>query len=278
MEKISIGYIGSSFGVAESINNSIAYELKLVICEKPRAGKELILFCELFNIKLVLIVNAKELETIILDYAHEVENYIMCYFGIIISKSILESVSIFNLHPGDLKTHRGRHPVERALLNNESHAEITLYKISDKIDLGEYIYSRRVNISAFDDNVSVLAKLESQIPFLLRKLCQYLKGSLKGKLIDEGRYEPRVKEEDFTLDIENDSLADIYNKIRSQARYNGAVLKHGNDTYWVFAISSIEPQDTIEPRLNNILICEDRIYFLKAGYKIGLSVHIKGII
>ena len=240
MKKVEVGYIGFSYKVIENIIFSDNFKLKVIICEKSRASKEIILLSELHNISLYLVEDKEGLGKIVSDNISIVDLYIMYGFGIIIDKKTIKNATIYNIHPGSLETNRGRNPVEWSLLNNDKYTEMTLYKVSELIDLGELIHSEKIEIRISDNNVTLAERLESKIPMLLDKLFCYLKGDIQARVLHQGQYIPRIRECDYTIDLDNDSLTKIFNKIRSQNKYQGAVLQLKNKRYMIKAVKDVE--------------------------------------
>ncbi len=215
-KRINIVYIGADYNVANVLYLDNKFNIKAIICEKLRLTKELILFSEINNIKLIYVHNKEHFEEEINKLNHIVNNYMIFNFGIIITKKLLEDNNFFNIHPASLIINRGRNPIERALIENHSSLDVSIYKIVEKIDLGEFIDSAKVYIDVLDDNVSLSYKVNKTIPKLLNSLYLYIINIKSSKSIEQGIYYKPIKEEDFTIDLYKDSIVDIYNKIRSQ--------------------------------------------------------------
>ena len=67
---------------------------------------------------------------------------------------------------------------------------------------------------------------EKWLPHLIESTYLFILGKLKGEEIEDGQYRPWIKEQDFTIDPIKDSIDLISQKIRSQKKYNGAILIH----------------------------------------------------
>lgn len=63
-----------------------------------------------------------------------------------------------------------------------------------------------MEIEQEDTTISLNKKLRLGIPELLCKLEAYLNGTIKGKMITEGEYRRKVKETDYTININKDSF------------------------------------------------------------------------
>ena len=57
-------------------------------------------------------------------------------FGIIFKNKFIKKYKegIWNIHPGDLPTYRGRHPITAAFLNDEKKIGISVHRVDEKID------------------------------------------------------------------------------------------------------------------------------------------------
>ena len=270
MDILRVGYIGSSYKIAEYIFLSQKFELNQIFCENNRVNKDIILFSELYNVKLTIINSIAELENEIELNLGSISFYIMYNFGLIISDLIISKTNVFNIHSGNLNNNRGRNPIERCILNNERWAEISIYQISNKLDLGLLIYSEKVNISLHDDSNIIRKKLENKIPKLLNKLFLF-RQEKKGQIVSKGEYYKRISEADFTLNLEEDTIIQIFNKIRSQLSYNGAILLIGGEKYHVLSIKDIDLLPENQNKLE-LLKKDNEVIFSKGNYRITLHI------
>ena len=68
-----------------------------------------------------------------------------------------------------------------------------------------------------DDTVSVRSKLEKGLPRLVESLHEHLRGTRQGTVLSGGTYRPWIREIDFTIAPDTDSL-DIYLKLHRDIR------------------------------------------------------------
>ena len=158
---------------------------------------------------------------------------VMYDFGVIIPKEVADDMPVFNFHPGSIRSNRGSSPIHWSVLLQERTTEMSLYKISEKIDLGVLIATRPCEVSEDDTPKSLRKKLESSIPDLLLELNTFLEGKIKGEPIETGEYRRRIEEKDFTIDLARDSIGKIKAKIQSQKEYKGAVLFSDGKKYFI---------------------------------------------
>ena len=162
--------------------------MKIVYCGFGRAGLEcfyqLLSACSI-NIKDILVFThdaeendefIKHLENNNIDYhkdsinnyIKEVNNFnpdylISVYYRFIIKKEVLEIVNYkaMNLHPSLLPAYRGTKSSVWALLNNEEKTGISFHYINEKIDDGNILLQRNININNNDTAYSLYHKLIS---------------------------------------------------------------------------------------------------------------------
>lgn len=222
MDKIiKIAYLGFSNKCIEYINEKKEFCLECCICEEKRVTDELKKICEIKNLKLYTIHNNNDLKNILMEC--NIECVIMYECGLIISQNILDIMDFYNIHGGDLRYNRGANPIIWSILNRDRYSEITIYKVTSKIDMGEIISEYPVIIEESDGSKTLKDKLENGIPYLLDNLYSYL---LNGeKKFDEGLYNRKIVSSDYMLNLNKDSIETILSKIRSQELYGGVKYK-----------------------------------------------------
>ena len=158
----------------------------------------------------------------------------------LVPADLTETYSFYNIHRGSLFTNRGPNPDIWPILNGDVQTTLSLHKINSKIDSGVLIDSFDVEISKYDDTISVKTKLEKGLHKLIESLSDYLNLKKEGVILNDGIYRPWITEADFTIDIETDSIEIIDRKIRSQRQYNGAILIINNQKYYLLEILNWE--------------------------------------
>ena len=130
-----------------------------------------------------------------------------------------------NLHASLLPNYRGAAPINWALINGEKYTGVTTFFIDDKIDTGDILLQKRININE-TDNVEVLHNSLSKIGSLLiyETICGVLNKSIKPSKQESNKtYKTAYKlnKENIKIDWERNPL-EIYNKIRGLSPYPGA--------------------------------------------------------
>jgi len=215
----NIGYIGNLPFAIESIVFSDFFKLKFVVFEKGRLTDDLLTILNLRSIPYYEISKSEEILKI--DEITEIDFFVMCSFGKKISPAVIEKISIYNIHFGELPYYKGRHPTFHATIANELRYGISIHKIDEKIDEGDIISIEKVDYYYNENEKILFEKLQNCIPKLLNSLHLFIKEKKTVvKNIDKGAYYKPVSEKDKIIEL-NEDFAMIYNKIRAQYNFNG---------------------------------------------------------
>jgi methionyl-tRNA formyltransferase len=227
----TIGYIGNLMQVPEYLFHEKGFTLAGVICEAGKLSDDLLTFAAVRGIPLyeadgpeAVVAAAKKIKA---------DCFVMCAFGIKIPEELIKTTRIFNIHPSLLPDYRGRHPTFWATVRGEKTVGITLHKVAVKIDAGEIIAQRSAPYYLWMSEQDIFDELIKKTPELIDDLKLFLKGKKKGKPNTGGSYDKPAQEADYTISLENDSPAVIFNKVRAQKRYKGAKLVHEGRTLWI---------------------------------------------
>jgi len=140
----------------------------------------------------------------------------------------------FNLHASLLPNYRGAAPINWAVINGEKKTGVTTFFIDEKIDTGEIILKKKVEIRKSDTAgvlhdklMTVGSKLVIDTLNLIENDKAETKAQPKNKKLKEA---PKLSKENCRLDWK-DSRRNIYNKVRGLSPYPGAwtILKNGDD-------------------------------------------------
>lgn len=149
----------------------------------------------------------------------ECDLMIVVSFGEILSNAVLKipKTGCINLHSSLLPKYRGAAPVARALMNGEKETGVTTFWISEKMDSGDIIMQKRLEILPEDTRGTLEEKLSFLGADLLKEtLVKIQEGKAEGYPQDEKQatYAPKIKKEDGLIDWTKSAL-EIYNKIRA---------------------------------------------------------------
>jgi len=131
----------------------------------------------------------------------------------------------FNLHASLLPDYRGAAPINWAIINGETKTGVSTFFIDDKIDTGEMILQEAVAIDAKETAGSLHDKLMHLGSKLVLKTVRLIE---EGPVKTTPQTDSEVIKTAHKLDKEtckidwNDTLLNIYNKIRGLSPYPGA--------------------------------------------------------
>lgn len=140
----------------------------------------------------------------------------------------------FNLHASLLPNYRGAAPINWAIINGETKTGVSTFFIDEKIDTGEMILQKEIDIDAEENAGKLhdkLMNLGSELVLSTVSLIQ--KGNVKTKPQTETediKTAYKLNKDNCKIDW-NDTIDNIYNKIRGLSPYPGAwcTLVNGDD-------------------------------------------------
>ena len=239
MTKIPITYIGFSEELILFLINSNFFELKCVISQKDRLTPYLLSEIGSRGIPFFFVKSKEDLPSIRSWLKGKI--VLMFKFGFILPNELTREIDIFNIHAGDLKTNRGAHSLNWSILLGEKTTCLSLYKVSDKVDLGLLIKTYSVEIFDSDDVQMLEKRLILGLPILIEALHKFLNGQLQGINVDDGVYRKKIAMSDYKIDANKDSLEIIQRKINSQRSYSGAVIELNGFRFYVMKVEKLTP-------------------------------------
>jgi methionyl-tRNA formyltransferase len=237
--KRDLFYIGSSPKAIEIIINSTIFELKKVFCLEHKINQHIIDLVSTNDLPLISFKSREEFEKILYGIERNIP-FLIYQLDMIVPASVANQLPFFNIHAGNMSNNRGANPIIWSIINGDKTTELTLHRINEKIDQGQLISTYKIEIDLEkDDALSVKNRLENGLPILLENLNAFLNKKIIPRPIDGGIYRKAIKEEDFTIDILNDSFEQIRQKIKSQKQYKGAVIKNSAGKFYITEIIKI---------------------------------------
>lgn len=174
-------------------------------------------------------------ETISLIKQLNPDLFVVVSYGQILSKAILGLPNIFavNAHASLLPKYRGAAPINWAVINGEQSSGVTIIKMSEKMDAGEIILQKQINIKEDDTSLTLSEKLSVLAAELLVGSLKRMKND-DFKLIpqaDGATFAPKLKKENGLIDWQA-AAGNIYNLVRgclswpgAYTHYKGKILK-----------------------------------------------------
>jgi len=151
---------------------------------------------------------------------------ITCAYGQILPKEILDypKLGCINVHASLLPKLRGGAPIHRAIMNGHTKTGVTIMYMNEKMDEGDIINQKEIEItntdtaSSLHDKLSILGR-----DLLLETLPMIINGTAPRIRQDssEATYAPIIKREDEKIDFSK-SRKEVYNKVRGLNSWPGA--------------------------------------------------------
>lgn len=170
--------------------------------------------------------NVNSTQSIELLKSLQADLFIVIAYGQILSADILRIPKIFsiNLHASLLPKYRGAAPINWAIINGETETGITIIKMNEKMDAGEIILQKKLDIDSNDTSVSLEEKLAHRgVGVLLECLDKIENKNFQILSQDESKvsFALKLKKKDSLIDW-GKSAADIHNLIRGCLDWPGA--------------------------------------------------------
>lgn len=164
------------------------------------------------------------------------ELFVVVAFGQILKKEMLEIPKIcsLNVHGSLLPKYRGAAPTNWAIINGDAVSGVTIIRMNEKMDEGDIILRKELNLDSEDTNITLSEKLSDLGRDALMEAMELLESG-RAKFIKQddsaATYAPKLKKEDGLIDW-NEPAAKIHNKVRgllpwpsAYTYFNGKILK-----------------------------------------------------
>jgi methionyl-tRNA formyltransferase len=157
--------------------------------------------------------------------------FVVIAFGQILKKDVLAIPRHYaiNLHGSLLPKYRGAAPTNWAIINGDSVSGVTIIKMNERLDEGDIILKREINIDPEDTNITLSEELsEIGAKALLEAVDLIEKGKAICTKQDDAQvtFAPKLKKEDGLIDWRQ-SAAIIHNKVKGLIPWPGAYVYLG---------------------------------------------------
>ena len=180
--------------------------------------------------------------------------FIVVAFGQILPKEVLDTPKRYsiNLHASMLPKYRGAAPINRAIINGETKTGLTIIRMNERMDAGDIMLQRKVEIEREDTSESLKDKLSELGAILLLDAVRFIEADkITLKKQDEKRatLAPKMKKEDGAIDW-NTTAIEIQNRIRGVIPWPGAYTYLGDKRINIWRASvqdgSADPAEIVE--------------------------------
>lgn len=188
----------------------------------------------------------------------------------------------FNLHASLLPDYRGAAPINWAIINGETKTGVTTFFIDEKIDTGEIIFQEETEISSEDTAGSLHDKLMVLGSDLVLKTIRHIETNeiQTTKQSDKLAINPAPKLNRDNCKIDwNDTIVDIYNKIRGLSPYPVAwsEMQNGQERISVKIYSAVMHLETHDESPGTLKISKNEMLVaVKKGYLKLLEIQLPG--
>lgn len=160
--------------------------------------------------------------------AYEPDLIITSAYGQIIPKELLEypKYKCINTHGSLLPSYRGGAPIQRAIINGDKQTGITIMYMNEKMDEGDVLYQKAIDIDIHDTASDMFNKLSVLALSMLR---EFLPDLFAGKVNpvkqdnDKASYAYNLEKELEHIAF-NDDVLNVYNHIRGLLDNPGAYV------------------------------------------------------
>lgn len=204
-----------------------------------------------YNLKFYTPENLKEKEFIekIKEFSPDIG--IVVAFGKIIPKELIEvpHLGFINVHPSLLPKYRGAAPINWAIIKGEKKTGISVQFISEKLDAGDIIYQKEVEIEEEDTAGTLTEKLQRLSAEILIEVIEMIKNNNYKRISqneDLATYAPSLKKEDCRI-CWNKTSREIHNLIRGLSPSPGAFSYFKNKIIKIFKSKIVEIEKEGKP-------------------------------
>lgn len=200
--------------------------------------------------------------------------FIVIAYGQILSADILRIPKIFslNLHASLLPKYRGAAPINWAIIKGETETGITIIKMNERMDAGEIILQKKVDIDDSDTAITLEKKLADKGKNLILECLDKIENKnflLLPQNANNISFASKLKKEDGLIDW-NKKASDIRNLIRGCLDWPGAFTYLKGKMLKIYqagvvcevSVSKHFPGEIINIDKNGILVVTGKDYLL----------------
>ncbi|TVR16968.1 MAG: hypothetical protein EA391_06330 [Balneolaceae bacterium] len=199
-------YAGNYIEVLKTFHETLG--VNIAISEKRNVDSVIVEYCSSNKITLFLAENSAHLDEYLDSLPENIKLCLVASFGLLLKNRFIEKTEwTVNIHPGDLKTCRGRHPLPFAIVKGLPMMTLTAHLIEDeKIDNGPVLAEFSIPIDYTKSYSSNDLMLRSNLPFITNLILSQVKekGELHTAVID-------LKNAPYNKRLDADTLNEVMN-------------------------------------------------------------------
>ena len=292
MNNLKIIFMGTSDFAVKSLDNLLLnnFDVKAVVTapDKKSGRGNKINFSDVKkysfkkNLRLLQPENLKEA-----DFIKEIKSFNVDIIIVVAFRMLPKIVweipkkGTINLHASLLPQLRGAAPIHWAIINGLKKTGVTTFFINEKIDFGNIIEQKEVEIEDFENTGSLYEKLKitggllilSTLNLISKNNLKTIKQSNSLNLIKA----PKLNKENTKIDW-NKSGSEIFNLIRGLSPFPSAWTKDEKNNKIIKLFNVIYHKKTKTKHLNGVISIKNNMLkiHLKNGYLEVLEIQIEG--
>lgn len=174
--------------------------------------------------------------------------FVVVSYGKILKKEILDIPLRFcvNLHGSLLPKYRGAAPVNWTIINGDDSTGVTVIKMNEKMDEGDIISKKEVQIFSYDTAESLFNRLAEEGSALLIETIEDIergKAQFEKQNDKHATYVPKLKKEDGLINWDKEAAV-IENHIRGMQPWPGAYTYLNGKLIKICKVSIYGPSDS----------------------------------
>lgn len=206
-----------------------------------------------FGLEVISIDDMPTAEVIAALKKYKADVFIVIAYGKLLSSEVLSLPRFYSigLHASLLPKYRGASPINLAILNGEEKTGVTVFKLSEKMDAGQIIMQKDIEILGSDNAETLSEKLSNLGANLLVNAVDAIDEG-KAQFIEqaetEATFTAKLKKEDGKIEWERPA-AEINNKVRAFYGWPGVFssLKGRVIKIWVTEIADLPTRGNSVP-------------------------------
>lgn len=176
----------------------------------------------------------------------EADLFVIVAFRILPEKVFtLPKFGSFNLHGSLLPKYRGAAPIQWAIINGDNETGLTTFFLQQKVDTGNIILQKRIEIDKEDNFGTLHDKMSSAGANLVMETVNLI-DSRNVKLIEQDNRSataaPKITKELCLIDWNNTSDS-VHNLVRGLSPFPGAYFIHADKSYKLYKTEIINRDD-----------------------------------
>ncbi len=192
---------------------------------------------------------------------HNPDMIVTAAYGQILPKALLEApkYGAINVHASLLPKYRGGAPIQRAIENGEDYSGVSIMYMAQKMDAGDIIATKRVQLDDKETNSSLFKKLATVGADLLEEVMpNIIEGTIHPtkQNPDLVTFAPNIKREEEKLDFHQDAVT-LERKVRAFTPEPATYFIVDNTPIKVYEVSIINPLDADQSKENGTVIAHE---------------------